>query len=93
MMRFKYVLLTALLFLSVVMMVTAQETEKGGFKREGAKLKGTCEYKGETIEHRMQVWHDEMKTEREDWGKCKVCWDGTFITAFVQHKDYCKGKY
>ena len=93
MMRFKFILLTALMLLSFVMMVTAQEKEKGGFKREGAKLKGSCEYKGETYEHRSQVWKDEIKTEREDWGKCLICWDGAFIPGFEQRKDACKGKY
>lgn len=93
MMRFKYVLLTALFFLSVVMMVTAQETDEGGFQRGEMKLKGTCEYKGKTFEHRSQVWIDEIETEREDWGKCKICWDGNFIPGFEQRKDACKGKY
>ena len=95
MIRFKYILLTALLILSAVMMVTAQETTEGGFRREAQSVKAPCEYKGKSHEHREMTWQDEIvvKTDREDWGKCQTCWDGKWITAWVQEKPYCKGKY
>lgn len=95
MIRFKYVLLTALLILAAVTMVTAQETTEGGFRREAQSVKAPCEYKGKSHEHRAMAWHDEIvaKTDREDWGKCQTCWDGKWITAFVQEKKYCTGKY
>ena len=95
MIRFKYVLLTVLLTLSVVMLATAQETEEGGFRREAQSVKAPCEYNGKSHEHRAMTWQDEIeaKTDREDWGKCQTCWDGKWITAFVQEKKYCTGKY
>ncbi|MCZ6552243.1 MAG: hypothetical protein O7A67_00445 [SAR324 cluster bacterium] len=58
-------------------------------------MKAPCEYKGKSHEHRAMTWQDEIvaKTDREDWGKCQTCWDGKWITAWVQEKPYCKGKY
>ena len=60
-----------------------------------AQEKKPCEYGGKTYQHREQVW------QKEEGGKCTMCWDGTWVTRPGTSglpeesgpEKWCKGKY
>jgi hypothetical protein len=60
-----------------------------------AQEKKPCEYEGKIYQHREQVW------QKEEGGKCAVCWDGQWVTRpgttrvpeGANAEKYCQGKY